>query len=378
MKYDYIVVGAGLSGVVLARSLAESGKRILLLEKRNHIGGNCYDVVDSAGVMIHRYGAHIFHTDCEEVWNYLLRFTRWRKYVHEVLCCVDDNYFPIPFNFNSLKKVFAKDAPSIKEILIQKYGTKTKIPVLEIVNEQHPALKRVAKFVYEKIFKNYTIKQWGLKPEDISADIVSRVPVYTDYDNRYFTDTYQAVPKNGYTAMIKKMLSHPAIEVKLNTPFDSLCRFDEGKITIDSERFSGKLVYTGQTDALFKYKYGYLPYRSLKFDFKTLNQDYYQSKAVINFPNEHAYTRIIESKHITGQKCSNTTICWEYPQAYISGKNEPYYPISTNESQERYRLYAAEAKKCDNLILSGRLAEYKYYNMDDAVKNALEVARNLL
>lgn len=378
MRYDYVVVGAGLSGAVLARNLAEHGKKIVLFEKRNHIGGNCFDTVDPAGVMVQRYGAHIFHTDFEDVWDFLSRFTQWREYVHEVLCYVDDNYLPVPFNFNSVEKVFASEADSIKAAFVQKYGTQAKISVLEIVNEEHPALRMVADFVYEKIFKNYTIKQWGLKPDDISPDIISRVPVHTNYDNRYFTDAYQAIPQDGYTAMIGNMLSHPNIEVNLNTPFGSLCRFEEGKITINGDRFSGKLIYTGQTDTLFKYKYGYLPYRSLKFDFETLNQPCYQSRAVINFPNEHAYTRIIESKHLTGQECSNTTICREYPQSYLPRKNEPYYPVSTSESRQQYELYAAEAKKYDNLVLAGRLAEYRYYDMDDAVKNALETAGNLL
>jgi UDP-galactopyranose mutase len=328
--------------------------------------------------MTHPYGAHIFHTDFENVWNYLSRFTKWRKYEHEVLAFVDGDYIPIPFNFNSLEKVFKENSSSLKESFIQKYGLKAKISILEIINEDTEDLRRVGSYIYEKIFKNYTMKQWGLKPDEISPDVISRVPVYTDYDNRYFTDAYQGIPKDGYAAMFKNILSHSNIEVNLNTSFESICEFEDGKIFLDGTRFNGILIYTGQVDTLLKYTFDQLPYRSLRFEFETLDRDYYQERAVINYPNDYAYTRIVESKHMTGQKCPNTTICREYPQVHISQENEPYYPISTPDSLEQYELYAAEAAQYDNLVLAGRLAEYRYYDMDDAVNNALEKVKMLL
>ncbi|MHC4843871.1 MAG: UDP-galactopyranose mutase [Planctomycetota bacterium] len=378
MAYDYIVVGAGFSGAVFARTLAESGKNILLLEERGHIGGNSFDMINSSGVIIHPYGAHIFHTDFENAWNYLSRFTKWRKYEHEVLAFVDGDYIPIPFNFNSLEKVFKEDSSSLKESFIQKYGLKSKISILEIIKEDSEDLRLVGSYIYEKIFKNYTMKQWGLKPDEISPDVISRVPVYTGYDNRYFTDTYQGIPKDGYATMFKNILSHPKIEVHLNTSFNSIGEFKKGKILLDGTRFNGILIYTGQVDILLKYKFGQLPYRSLRLEFETLDQNYYQQRAVINYPNDYEYTRIIESKHITNQKCCNTTICREYPQPHVSKENEPYYPISTSDSTEQYELYAAEAAQYDNLLLAGRLAEYKYYDMDDAINNALEKVKMLL
>ncbi len=378
MCYDYLIVGAGLSGSVFARMLAQANQKVLILEKRDHIGGNCFDRVDSAGVMIQQYGAHIFHTDFEDVWEYLSRFTHWRNYQHEVLCYVDGEYIPIPFNFHSLDAAFDGKASTIQDLLVREYGKKVKLSVLDILDSHEPLLRGLGNYVYEKIFKNYTLKQWGVKPNEISPDVIARVPVYTDHDNRYFTDAYQGIPLEGYTAMIRALLSHPNIKLRLNTPFESMCEFKDGKISLEGRCFGGTLIYTGPTDTLFGYKFGRLPYRSLRFEFKTHQTEYYQRKAVINYPNDHAYTRIIEAKYLTGQQCPNTTICREYPQPYQPQENEPYYPLSTVESRNAYKLYAAEAAQFDNLILAGRLAEFRYYDMDDAVKNALDASRKLI
>jgi UDP-galactopyranose mutase len=358
--------------------LAESGRGVLVLEKRKHIGGNCFDTLDDAGVMIHQYGAHIFHTDHEDVWDYLSNFTQWRPYQHEVVSHVGGDPIPIPFNFNSIEAVYPEDAPGILDTFVEKYGPKTKISVLELLNESCPVLREVGEYVYENIFKNYTLKQWGLKPDQIAPEVIARVPVYTDHDNRYFTDKYQGIPQNGYTAMIGEILSHPNIDVRLNTPFQSRCKFKDGAIYLDNTCFHGTLVYTGKTDTLFDYEYGHLPYRSLTFEFETHEADTYQSHAVINYPNDHDFTRIIEAKHMTGQACSNTTICREYPHPYHPDRNEPYYPLSTADATQQYEQYAEKARHYDNLVLAGRLAEYRYYDMDDAVKNALDLARNLL
>ncbi len=378
MEYDYLVVGAGLTGAVFAQTMAEAGRRVLVLEQRDHLGGNCFDTVDPAGIMVHQYGAHIFHTNFENVWNYLSRFTQWQKYEHEVLAFVDDDFIPIPFNFNSLQQVFPKDAHFLKKKFIEAYGLKTKISVLELLNQQDPDLYQVGTYVYEKIFKNYTYKQWGLKPDQISPEVIARVPVYTDHDNRYFTDTFQGIPEAGYTVMIDSMLSSPNIDLRLNISFEDVATFEDGEIVVYGSRFDGTLIYTGKTDALFQYKFGHLPYRSLRFEFESLAQTFYQPKAVVNYPNDNTYTRIIETKHMTNQKCLGTTICREYPQQYLPRQNEPYYPLLTEESRKQFAQYNHLANNYHNLILAGRLAEYCYYDMDDAVKNALEKARTLL
>ena len=377
MVYDYLIVGAGLSGTMLARNLAESDFKILLLEKNNHIDGCCYDETDAQGIVVHRYGAHIVHTNFKDVWQFLSRFTKWRDYEHEVLCCVDGSYIPIPFNFHSLIKVFNGRALPIQDMLIQKYRWKTKISILDLMNSKETLLKDVGDYIYQKIFKNYTIKQWGMEPYEISTEVIRRVPVYTDYDNRYFTDTYQGIPQDGYTPMTQAMLLHPNIELRLQTSFESVCVFEDGKITLQGRPFDGMLIYTGPLDKLFQYKFGYLPYRSLKFEFESLKTDHYQPKAVINYPNDYDYTRIIEFKHLTGQQCRGTAICREYPQAFEPTVNEPFYSLMTTRSRQAYDAYATEAKRFDNLILAGRLADFRYYDMDDAVNNALDLAGTL-
>jgi UDP-galactopyranose mutase len=378
MLYDYLIVGAGLSGSVIARVLAEAGGKTLLCEKRRHIGGNCFDVIDPAGVRIQPYGAHIFHTDHEEVWRFLSRFTQWRPYQHEVLSYIDGRYIPVPFNFHSLEAAFDGRAPEIQDLLIRKYGSKAKVSILTLLDDNEPLLRELSSYIYDKQFKNYTLKQWGLSPRELSPEVVARVPVYIDYDNRYFTDACQGIPQEGYTAMIQSLLSHPNIEVKLNTPFDSIGRFTNGQITLNGRPFHGKLIYTGPADALFGYQFGPLPYRSLRFEFETLSRAFYQARAVVNYPNDHAFTRIIEFKHMTGQVCPNTTIGREYPEPFDSRNNEPFYPLKTDASERQYRQYAARAEAYDNLVLAGRLAEFRYYDMDDAVGNALQTARKLL
>ncbi|HOL30525.1 MAG TPA: UDP-galactopyranose mutase [Anaerohalosphaeraceae bacterium] len=378
MNYDYLIVGAGLSGAVFAQTLAQAGHKVLILEKRSHIGGNCFDCVDTAGVMIHRYGAHIFHTEFEDVWQYLSGFTRWRPYSHRVVCFVEGRYIPIPFNYYSLQEAFDGKAAAIQCLLEQKYGRQTKLSVLDILHSQEPMLGNLAVYIYDKIFKNYTAKQWGIRVDEISPDVIARVPIYTDYDNRYFTDTYQAVPADGYTAMIQALLSDPHIELRLNTPFESVCQFTDGIIRLDGQRFNGILIYTGRPDALFGYRFGLLPYRSVHFEFETFAQSYYQHAPVINYPNDYNYTRIVEFKYLTGQKCPNTTICREYPRPCQTQADEPYYPILTPASVRLYQLYAEQARQYDNLILAGRLGRFQYVDMDDAVKNALDAARTLL
>ncbi len=378
MNYDYIVVGAGFAGAVLAERIAtQLDKKVLVIDKRSHIGGNCYDEVDESGVIVHTYGPHLFHTDNKEVYEYLSRFTSWHEYVHEVVASVDGNIISIPFNFNTLYEVYSKDkAQLLEHKLLAKYGKNQKIPILDLMKESDDDLQELAQYVYNKIFVNYTAKQWGKKPEEIDGAVTARVPVLTSYDNRYFTDRYQAVPTEGYTKLFEKILDHKNITVELNSDGLDVLTILENSIYFNGEKFDGKVIFTGMIDELFSDKFGQLPYRSIQLEFETIDQEYYQDHAVINYPNEHKYTRITEFKHIHPAHTPKTTILREYPQAYVRDSNTPYYPMFTNENQKQYEQYAKYSSSISNLILVGRLAEYKYYDMDDIIKRALEIFEN--
>ncbi len=381
MIYDYIIVGTGFAGAVLAERIASGlNKKVLILEKRSHIGGNCYDEVDTSGVIVHTYGPHLFHTDNKKVYNYLSQFTTWQEYVHEVVASVDDYIIPIPFNFNTLYMVYPEDkAALLEKKVLAKYGKNRKIPILELLKESDDDLKDLAQYVYDKIFVNYTAKQWGKKPEEIDGAVTARVPILTNYDNRYFTDKYQAVPEEGYTKIFEKMLKHKNITVELNCDALDRIEVDENNnIVFDGKACRSKVIFTGMIDELFLDKFGELPYRSIDLKFKTLDCEYFQDHAVVNYPNEHDYTRITEFKHIHPVVTCKTTILKEYPRAYIRDKNTPYYPIFTDENQIKYSRYASYASQIQNLIFVGRLAEYKYYDMDDVVARALEVYEEII
>ena len=375
--FNYIVVGSGFAGSVIAERIANVlNQKVLIIEKRNHIGGNCYDYRDENNIIVHKYGPHIFHTDYKEVFDYLSNFTDWRIYHHKVLAFVDGKKIPLPFNLNSIYEVFPQELAKRLEVrLIEKYGYGTKIPILELLKEEDQDLKLLANYVYEKIYKNYTMKQWGLKPEEISPQVTARVPIYVSRDNRYFTDKYQVIPKDGYTKVFERMLNHPNIKIMLNTDFREVISidFENKKIYFLGQEFKGKLIFTGMIDELFNFKYGFLPYRSLDLRFETIEQEYYQEAPVVNYPNDYDFTRITEFKHIHPVKSDKTTILKEYPKAYQPNVDIPYYPVFTKENQELYNKYKEEADKFENLILVGRLAEYRYYDMDDVVKRALEV-----
>ena len=288
---------------------------------------------------------------------------------------------PIPFNFNTLYEVFPRDlAEKLEKKLIKRYGYNSKISVLEMIKEQDGDIKFLAKYIYDKIFKNYTAKQWGIKPEKIDPQVMARVPVYINRDNRYFTDKYQYVPKEGYTKMIERMLSSPNIKIMLNTDFKELIKIDSKhkKIYFQNKEFKGKLIFTGMIDELFHFKYGYLQYRSLNLKFEIKEKEYYQESAVINYPNNYKFTRITEFKHIHPVKSNKTIILKEYPKKYKPNKDIPYYPVFTKDSQEQYIKYKREAEKFENLNLVGRLAEYKYYDMDDVIKKALEIFEEMI
>ncbi|CUT00853.1 UDP-galactopyranose mutase [Candidatus Chrysopegis kryptomonas] len=366
MKFDYLIVGAGFSGCILAERIATNlGKKVLIVERRNHIAGNAYDYYDENGILVHKYGPHIFHTNSKKVWDYLSRFTEWNIYYHKVLAVVDGKKIPVPFNLNSLYLIFPqKYAEKLEKQLIETFGYGVKIPILKLKEATSGELKFLADFIYEKVFLNYTTKQWGYKPEELDGSVTARVPVYISRDDRYFQDIYQGIPKLGYTKMFEKMINHPNIHILLNTDYREI---------IEDVKFN-KLIYTGPVDYFFDYIYGELPYRSLRFEFKTMKLEYFQEVAQINYPNDYDFTRITEFKHMTGQKGDLTTIAYEFPESYIIGKNEPYYPIPKEENLEIYKKYLKEISKLNGIVyFVGRLAEYRYYNMDQIVARALNV-----
>ncbi len=372
--FDYIIVGAGFAGSVLAERIANVlNKKVLIIEKRNHIAGNCYDE-RIENILLHKYGPHLFHTDFKKVWNYLSNFTEWDIYNHRVLAFIDGKKVPIPFNFNTLYEVFPNElAKKIEKKLLENYEYNSKVPILELKKSEDKDLQFLSDYVYEKIFVNYTAKQWNKKPEEIDSEVTARVPIFIGKDDRYFNDKYQAVPKEGYTKLFQNMLNHPNIKIMLNTDFKEVIKIESKKISFLNQEFKGKLVFTGMIDELFDYKFGELPYRSVRMKFETIEKEYYQEVATVNYPNNYNFTRITEFKHIHPIKSNKTVILKEYPQQYIKNKNTPYYPIFTKENQEKYNKYLEYSKQFKNIILVGRLAEYKYYDMDDIVKRALEV-----
>jgi len=373
--FDYIIVGAGFAGSVLAERIANNlNKKVLIIEKRDHIGGNCYDEKDQNNILIHKYGPHLFHTNNKKVVEYLSDFTDWEIYNHQVLAYIDGKKVKIPFNLNTLYEVFPNSlAIKLEEKLLNIFNYNSKVPILELKNSTDKDLQFLADFVYEKIFVHYTAKQWGMKPEEMDSAVTARVPVFIGRDNRYFNDQYQIIPKNGYTELFKKILNNKNIKIMLNTQFNEVCKITQDRFELMGATFNGQVIYTGQTDELFDYKFGELPYRSVDMKFETIEKEYYQEAATVNYPNNYNFTRITEFKHIHPVKVNKTTILKEYPKEYIKGKDTPYYPIFTEKNQERFNQYLEYSKKWKNLILVGRLAEYKYYDMDDIIERALEL-----
>lgn len=374
---DVIIIGSGAAGAAAARVLAEHGKKVKVVENRPHVGGNCYDEKDSHGVLIHKYGPHIFHTDDKAVYDFLSRFTEWDGYQHEVVGNIYGKIMPIPFNLNSLEIVYGKeDAARIEKKLIETYGENKKVPILELKQNGDPEIRKISDYVYENIFLKYTMKQWGQKPEEVDSSVTARVPVLLSRDNRYFQDAYQGMPKNGYTPMFKAMLDHENIEVVLSRDAkDEIVISDSGIFLKDNTPFEGVVIYTGPIDELFEYKYGRLPYRSLDFDFVHYDMESFQGRAVVNYTVTEDFTRITEFKYLTGQDVSGTTIVREYPVAYEGKEGQiPYYAIMNEENNSLYEKYLSLANKHSNLYMLGRLAEYKYYNIDKIVGRALELA----
>jgi UDP-galactopyranose mutase len=359
--FDYLVVGAGFAGATIAERLAAgAGKKVLICDKRPHIGGNAFDHYDSTGILVHKYGPHIFHTNSRDVYEYLSRFTEWRPYQHRVLACVDGQLLPIPINLDTVNRMYGTNFTSFE---LEQFFKSVAEPVAQVKTSEDVIVSKVGRELYEKFFRNYTRKQWGLDPSELDACVTARVPVRTNRDDRYFTDTYQVMPLHGYTRMFEKMLTHPNIKILLNADYRDI----EGTIPCD------RMIFTGPIDEYFDYRFGKLPYRSLDFVFETRNVETAQAGPVINYPNENAYTRVTEFKYLTGQEHPKTTLVYEYAKA----DGDPYYPVPRPENAVLYRKYQELAEQTDGVHFLGRLGTYKYYNMDQVVAQALTLFSKL-
>lgn len=374
-----IVAGAGLSGATIARMFAENGDQVTVIDKRNTIGGNVYDCRDKNGILIQPYGPHIFHTDNKEVFDFLSQYTEWFKYEHRVLALIKGKHVPVPFNLTSLAELYPKDkAERIKNILIEEIGYGNKKPILSLKGHKSAEIREFADFVYKNVFAFYTFKQWALKPEDLGEAVMNRVPVYVSEEDRYFTDKFQYQPREGFTRMVENILRHPNTTLKLGKDAKQYISLFDGQIYFNGQPFNGKFVYTGCVDELFDYKYGVLPYRSLKFKFKTYKRSSFQKAAVVNYTTSKPYTRISEFTKFTCAPQDKSVIVKEYSVAFKKGKNIPYYPIPIQANYDHYEKYRKEAENYKNLYLLGRLANYKYINMDMAVKNAMDLYKRIV
>ncbi|HEV2109062.1 MAG TPA: UDP-galactopyranose mutase [Thermomicrobiales bacterium] len=353
--YDYLIVGAGFAGSVLAERLAsQEGCKVLVVEQRPHIAGNAYDHYDDAGILVHKYGPHIFHCNAPEIYDYLSRFTAWRPYQHRVLASVEGQLVPIPINLDTVNRLYGLNLTAFE---MEQFLASVAEPRERLETAEDAVVSKVGRDLYKKFFRGYTRKQWGLDPSELDASVTARIPTRTNRDDRYFTDTYQAMPLHGYTRMFERMLAHPNIHLMLNTDYRDVARFVPHRETI----------YTGPIDAFFNERFGRLPYRSLEFRFETLDSSAYQPVGTVNYPNDYAYTRITEFKHLTGQVHPRTSIVYEFPCA----EGDPYYPIPRPENMARYKQYADLAEQTPEVHFAGRLATYKYYNMDQVVAQAL-------
>jgi UDP-galactopyranose mutase len=357
-KYDYLVVGAGFAGSVLAERLAEdSGKSVLVVDRRGHIAGNAYDYVDSAGILIHAYGPHYFRTNSTKVVDYLSRFTKWHQVSYQVLVWTDGKYWQFPINLNTFEQYLGRPSTTEEmESTLAKWREDFPNPK----NSEEMVLSQVGRKFYEMFFRNYTRKQWKRDPRDLDASVCGRIPVRTNRDNRFVVENFQALPNEGYTAMFQKMLHHPRITVRLNADYRNLPK----EVSYD------RMIYTGMIDEFYQFSEGRLPYRSMRFEPETIQKEFFQPAMQVNYPNDHEFTRVVEIKHATGQKSQVTTIVREYPEDFGPGK-EAYYPIPAPDSRELYEKYAAKAKNEKKVTFVGRLATYRYYNMDQVVAMAL-------
>jgi UDP-galactopyranose mutase len=361
LTFDYLVVGAGFAGAVAAEQLARvCGKKVLVVDQRPHVAGNAYDHLNAAGVLVHKYGPHIFHTNSDDVFHYLSRFTSWRRYEHRVLASVTGKLVPVPINLDTVNKLYGLN---LSEDEVAEFFRSRAETIADIRTSEDVVLSRVGRDLYEKMFRGYTRKQWGLDPSQLDAQVTARIPVRNNRDDRYFTDTHQVMPLRGFTHMFENILDHPLIQLELGTGYREVAK-----------RVSYReMIYTGAIDEFFDYRFGKLPYRSLEFKHETLSQRQVQPVAVVNYPNEHDYTRITEFKHLTGQTHPQTSIVYEVPRA----EGDPYYPVPRPENAALYRRYEALAQATPGVHFAGRLATYKYYNMDQVVAQALTLCAKI-
>lgn len=360
--FDYLIVGAGFAGSVLAERLTtQLDKKVLIVEKRNHIAGNAFDFYNEHGILVHKYGPHIFHTKSFELFDYLSQFTEWHNYQHKVLAYVDGQLLPIPINLSTINQMYGLNLSSAE---LESFFEERAEHIAPINTSEDVVVSKIGRELYEKFFRGYTLKQWNLDPSQLSASVTARIPIRTNKDDRYFTDSYQAMPLLGYTKMFEKMLEHPNIKVMLNADFKEI------KHEIDFN----ELIYTGPIDEYFDFIYGKLPYRSLRFKFETHDKEFFQDTGTVNYPNDYSFTRITEFKHLTGQKHHKTTLVYEFP----TNEGDPYYPVPKEANAALYSKYKKLADATEKVYFVGRLATYKYYNMDQVVAQALNVFNKIL
>ncbi len=361
LAFDYLIVGAGYAGSVLAERLATVlDKRVLIVDRRNHIAGNAYDHYDPAGLLVHKYGPHIFHTASQEVFEYLSQFTQWRNYQHRVLASVDGQLLPIPINLDTINKLYGL---SLNAAQVEGFFESVAEKRDAIRTSEDVVVNKVGRELYNKFFRGYTRKQWGLDPSELDAQVTARVPTRSNRDDRYFTDAYQAMPKLGFTRMFENLLDHRNIKIMLNTDYREI----QGVIPY------GEMIYTGPVDEFFDYRFGKLPYRGIQFRHETHDVEFFQSAPVVNYPNDYLFTRITEFKYLTGQQHAKTSVVYEFPTA----DGDPYYPVPQPQNAELYRRYHELAKALPRVHFAGRLATYRYYNMDQVVAQALTLFKHI-
>ena len=379
MEYDYIIVGAGITGITAAEQLANVyDKKVLLIDKNDHIGGNCYDYYDESGILVHKYGPHIFHTNNEEVYSYLSLFTTWNVYNHKLVCNINNTVIPVPFNLISIDKTMQEDNQKITTALLTEYIVNDTLPLDKLKESKNPDIQKLVSYVNENIYTPYVKKIYGVDPEKICEVDGVNINITISYDCRYYQDKYQAVPSNGYTSMFENMLSNHNINILLEHDYNDIISIDleNKKVYFNDEEYTGQLIFTGMIDEFFNYCYGKLPYRSIVYMNETVDQIHFQENASIIYPNDYHFTEITEYKYITGQHARNTTIQFAFPTDYnpkYDETNIPYYPIITEENMELFRKYEKLTEKFPQITFMGRLCNYKHLNIDEAVQNVHDV-----
>lgn len=379
-EMDVLIIGCGLTGSVIARHLAEQGKQVTIWERRNHIGGNMYDYTDENGIVVHQYGPHVFHTYTGELMEYMQKYGNWTDFPITCQVYMLEKFTPSPFNYKTIDDYYSKeDAVALKAALEQEYPGQTKTTIVEMLESKNPLVKQYADFLFEHDYSLYTAKQWGLHPSEIDPSVLKRVPVLFSYKDGYFDDTWQKVPVEGYTQWFRCLLDHPNIQVCLNVEAKDRLTVEGDQLLLDGEVCHKPVVYTGAIDELLGHRYGALPYRSLRFEWKTEHTSHYQGAALVAYPEAEGFTRITEYTHFPQKNKHNvTSLAYEYPVSYVSGKPvEPYYPILNEDSMKNYEKYRDDVSKISNLICCGRLADFKYYNMDQTLERALNICKML-